>query len=253
MSPVEITWLGQSTLVVRMGADLVVIDVFFSESDLRTYPAPSADSLPQEASVFLCSHMHGDHFDAPALRAIAAGRKIEIIVPAEAVAQARSEIPAASVRGLASDGTLNIGSMTIHGVGVVHGDEPQDAYRIGAYLGFLIESPGFPTFFHGGDLIPSNEMLAEVRRRRPRIMALPINGRDWYREQKGFVGNMSAEEAAITAIECKADVVLPLHYDAVKGNAAEPEDLVRYVRARGGSQTVLVPARNKPFMIGVPT
>ena len=68
----------------------------------------------------------------------------------------------------------------------------------------------------------------------------------------GFVGNMSAEEAAITATECGADLVLPLHYDAIKGNDADPADLVRHVRARNGAVSVLVPPRNQHILIGVP-
>jgi L-ascorbate metabolism protein UlaG (beta-lactamase superfamily) len=196
--------------------------------------------------------MHGDHFDAPALRAIADRRKIEIVVPAEAVSTANSEVPSAAIRGIAPGEIIRIGDMTIRAVPVIHGDYPEDAYRGGAYLGYFIDAPGYASLFHGGDLIPSTEMLAAVKRYRPRIMALPINGRDWYRERQGFVGCMSAEEAAITAIECEADVVIPLHYDAVKGNGADPADLVRHVRAREGAVSVLVPPRNKSILVGVP-
>lgn len=252
MSPVELTWLGQSTLVVRMDDDVVVIDAFFTEFDLRTYRAPKSADLPADATVFLCTHMHGDHFDAPALRSIAAERKIEIVVPTEGLTRARQEVPAASIRGLDAGVSIGMGRMRITGISVVHGDEPADAYHTGGYLGLIIEAAGYPLVFHGGDLIPSAHMLDAVKARRPHIMALPINGRDWYRERRGFVGCMSAEEAAITAIDCGADFVIPLHYDAVKGNGADPADLVRHVRARDGAVSVLVPPRNKPILVGVP-
>ena len=43
MTPVVLTWLGQSSLLVEAGGARLLIDPFFSEHEGRTFPPPPVD------------------------------------------------------------------------------------------------------------------------------------------------------------------------------------------------------------------
>ena len=50
---------------------------------------------------------------------------------------------------------------------------------------------------------------------------LPVNGRSFYKLQRGIIGNMDAAEAAELAVAIGAKLLVPMHYDlyAVNGLA----------------------------------
>jgi L-ascorbate 6-phosphate lactonase len=248
----SITWLGQASFVVRDDHTAIAIDLFLSANELRIYPPPPEASVPEDVSWFLCSHLHGDHFDVEALRARSRRGQIHVVVPQLAVAEVTDALPLASVIGLGNGDRLSAGSFTVTGIGATHGDTMEDAYREGPFLAYAMSAPGVATLFHAGDSIPSAQLLGAVRALELEVFLLPINGRDWFRERAGFVGNMTAEEAARFAVEGGARVVVPMHYDAIRGNTAEPADLVRHITDLGGMVTVLVPARGQTIRIGVP-
>ena len=51
---------------------------------------------------------------------------------------------------------------------------------------------------------------------------LPINGRDWVRESRDIIGNMTPQEAALFAKEIDCTTVIPTHYDMMRGNEENP-------------------------------
>ncbi|MDQ2784736.1 MAG: hypothetical protein M3Y58_07015, partial [Chloroflexota bacterium] len=65
------------------------------------------------------------------------------------------------------------------------------------------------------------------------LMLLPINGRDWFREQHRVIGNFTYREAAQVAHQSHARLLIPYHYDGFVGNSEYPDALVRYVQNDG--------------------
>jgi L-ascorbate metabolism protein UlaG (beta-lactamase superfamily) len=72
---------------------------------------------------------------------------------------------------------------------------------------------------------------------------LPINGRDWLREEQGLVGNLTARESADLAAACGAEVLVPVHYDGAVGNTGSPGELADHASAAYPQLSVLVPGR----------
>jgi L-ascorbate metabolism protein UlaG (beta-lactamase superfamily) len=80
------------------------------------------------------------------------------------------------------------------------------------------------------------------------VAMLPINGRDREREALGIVGNLSEREAGWLAKEIGARVVIPMHYDLFARNRGYPAHLVESVEREYPGTSVLVPARDEPFV-----
>ena len=128
------------------------------------------------------------------------------------------------------------GAVALHGIG---GDQPV-AYEFAPgrgpvrFLGFVVEIGGI-RFFHAGDGLVYPELPAAVSALAPDVLMLPINGRDHMREAAGIVGNMNETEAAWLCAQVGPSYVIPMHYDAIKGNTGDPghfADLVLPVRHR---------------------
>ena len=83
-----ITWIGQSTLLIKVGGKIILTDPFFSAyaSPLpmgpRRYvdPGISAAYLPK-IDMILISHNHYDHLDAKFLKSLANKETIQVCVP----------------------------------------------------------------------------------------------------------------------------------------------------------------------------
>ncbi|MBI3970889.1 MAG: hypothetical protein HY332_06330 [Chloroflexi bacterium] len=66
---------------------------------------------------------------------------------------------------------------------------------------------------------------------------IPINGRDWFREQRQIIGNTDYREAADLGHAIGADVIVPTHFDMFAGNPGHPGLFVDYCTGRGGLDT----------------
>jgi L-ascorbate metabolism protein UlaG (beta-lactamase superfamily) len=84
-------------------------------------------------------------------------------------------------------------------------------------VGYLLEFPGL-TIYHAGDTIVNQEVLDALQNRPIDVALLPVNGRDYFREAAGIVGNLSVEEAVQLAAQLRVRVLIPMHHDMVYGN-----------------------------------
>jgi hypothetical protein len=76
--------------------------------------------------------------------------------------------------------------------------------------------------FHSGDTVMWRGLAEDLRAARVDTCLLPINGRDWLREEAGLVGNLTVRESADLAAACGAEVRIPVHFDGVVGNTGSP-------------------------------
>jgi L-ascorbate 6-phosphate lactonase len=243
-SSVVLSWLGQSSVVLRLGAVTALLDPFLSpDRDRLVAPAFPAEQA-RGVDLVLVTHDHYDHLDEIALPAIAAASPSAVfVVPEEIVPRVTGlGIEPARVRGLAPDGRTEMGAVTVEAVPACHGEGAADAYRLGPFLGYVV-SAGGARVYHAGDTIPFEGLGQRLRDLQIDLALLPINGRDEKREAQGIVGNLDAREAALLAWEIGADAVVPLHWDMFAANPGDPGAFVAAART-----TVIVPQHVRPFV-----
>lgn len=245
---VVLSWLGQSSVALRLAGTTVLIDPFLSPHPDRLVPPPFAATEAHGVDVLLITHDHLDHLDERALPAIAAASPNAVILVPDEIVERVTElgVERARVRGLPSDGRAEIGAVRVDAVPACHGEGIGDAYRLGPFLGYVVSASGVRVY-HAGDTIVFDGLVERLQEIGVDLALLPINGRDAERESQGIVGNMDEREAAQLARDIEADAVVPLHWDMFAGNPGDPAAFVAAART-----TVIVPQRLRPFVYTAP-
>jgi len=250
--------IGQSGFFVKGGETTLLFDPFLKTSDRRTFAPPVAPEQITAVDFVLCTHAHGDHLDAFTVEGIAkAAPGARFIVPPAAVQQV-ADLGVASHRILAAavDEETALGPLTLRAVPAAHGDQnkpvaeyvwephPERGYR---FVGFVVDLNGVRVY-HAGDTTIYPGMVDRLASLRIDVALLPINGRDWFREQRGVIGNMDHREAADLGHAIGADVIVPMHYDMFAGNPGFPGWFVDYCVATYPGQGFHVPVRAKRWL-----
>jgi L-ascorbate 6-phosphate lactonase len=261
MASLELWWLGQSGFRLRdpSGGAVLFIDPFLTPHQDRTWRAPiSPEEMGRQADVILCTHQHLDHFDQPALMTAAGviGASFSLVVPQPIVEMAVNlGIPRERVIGAQPQESLEVAGVLIHPVPARHGVDVVDAYTFGdqlshglvRYLGYVVELGGVRAY-HAGDCVPYVRQAELVGAFHPHLVLLPINGRDFYREnERNLVGNMDFREAARLAVDLDAQALIPMHWELFPHNRGFPGDLVRYAAEFCPQLTVLTFGRSGRF------
>ena len=97
----------------------------------------------------------------------------------------------------------------------------EDGERHARWMGFLISCNGV-TLYHSGDTVLIPELFTALKEQTIDIAILPINGRDFFREQKEIVGNLWPGEAVELAVALHAKVLIGCHNDLFEGNRLNP-------------------------------
>ncbi len=257
MSGMELWWIGQSGFRLRDpdGGPVVFVDPYLSEHKGRTWPAPIKPDALARADLVLCTHEHIDHFDQPALRAAAAipASHFTLVVPEPIVDMATGlGRPRDHVIGAQPDKMIEFAGVRIHPVPACHGVNMRDAYSFGEklsnglirFLGYVVELGGVRVY-HAGDTIPYEGQVQRLSALHPHLALLPINGRDYFREQQNLVGNMNPREAAHVAADIGAQALVPMHWGLFDFNRGFPGDLASYVAQEVPDLTLLVLGRDR--------
>jgi L-ascorbate 6-phosphate lactonase len=261
MRRVELWALGQAGYRLRDPDDgtTIFIDPFLSDHEKRRWRAPLAPQALATADAILCTHEHIDHFDRPALEkaAAVAGSRYQLIVPRPIVEDAlKLGLAEDRVIGAQPDESITVGAATIHPVPACHGVQVSDAYNFGRelsggqvrYLGYVVEIGGV-SIYHAGDTLLFPELVDTVRRLAPDLALLPINGRDFFREQEhDIVGTMSGREAARLAAAIGAKTFIPMHWDMFAHNPGYPGEVAAYVAEEMPKLTFILPGRGTHFI-----
>jgi L-ascorbate metabolism protein UlaG (beta-lactamase superfamily) len=254
---IALWWLGQAGFAVRAGGLVMLLDPFLAPMAERASP-PAFD--PDDAvgvDVVTCSHEHYDHLDLASLPAIArASPKARFIVPRPVVdAVAAAGVPRQRIVGAQPDERIRLDGVTLHPLPARHGVGMADAYTFGRelsgglyrFLGFVVDD-GVARIYHAGDTIAYDGQAERLRALNVDVALLPINGRDYFREAAGIVGNLDHREAARLAADAKVDVLVPMHYDAFASNRGYPSHLVDFIGREELPVAVLVPTRDRPVL-----
>jgi L-ascorbate 6-phosphate lactonase len=223
--------LPQAGFVIRAGGRTAIVDPWLTESDgiERVAPPPvRAGELPA-ADVVCCTHEHADHLDLETLRALP-GRP-PVVVPAALA----DEVAAAGLEpvGVAVGGPVEVAGVEVLATPARHviREGSDDHYEVEPRaLGYVLRFCGVAVF-HSGDTLRVPGDADRLRRAGVDVALLPVNGRDWMREQQGLVGNMTGAEAAALAAEAGVPHLVPCHHDGVVGNTGGAAEAVAYAVA----------------------
>lgn len=218
----ETTFLGHSTLRLRLGGRTVLTDPLLTTTVgplRRTVPAPGPDAVAG-ADLVLISHLHADHLHLASLRRLPAGT--EVVVPAGAGAWLRGH-------GIARVGELAVGqTRTFGGLRVTGTPAEHSGHRWGprlthgpraAAMGHLLEGDGLRVYVSGDTgLFPG---LDDVAAQGPiDLAALPV----WGWGPNLGPGHLDPAAAAEAVRRLRPRVAVPVHWGtlAVAGLSSLP-------------------------------
>lgn len=250
-----IWYLGQESVIIKGDGITIYVDPYLS-GDLdtgdwrRVFPAPIAPEEIQSVDLCLITHEHDDHMDARTLPWLHRSSPEAMIVAPACCKSALLEmgIPASGL--ITADDRQPLGlfsKLRLTPIAAAHEQLERDADGCPRYVGYVLELNGV-TLYHAGDTLVYPELIARVSALKPDIALLPINGRDYFRHQRGIVGNMDYREAAHFAREIGTDTVIPLHYDLFAVNAEKPGYFVDYMYEHFPEQKGHVMARGERFV-----
>ena len=239
MEELKITWLSQGGFLfeygsLRIAADPYMSDVLSARGLGRMSPPPiPCEKLKPDWVVF--THDHIDHFDEITVSQICSA------YPKCKFAGPQSTSEHFSKLGFQNEfNTLKIGTRFEFANGACTIPTPafhSDKNAVGLLFDF-----GGKLAWLSGDTLFEPSLVASVNElaggRKISVAMICINGK---------LGNMNADEAAITISKLRPDLAIPMHFGLFAGNTADPEPFVKALEKE--SIRTLVAEAGKPYKI----
>ncbi|HEY7042657.1 MAG TPA: MBL fold metallo-hydrolase [Nocardioidaceae bacterium] len=206
---IEATFLGHSTVLLRMSGAAVLTDPVLRQSIAvvvrRVAPRIDPASLGQHRLVVI-SHAHYDHLDTYTLTHLRPG--YTLVVP-RGVARYVRRVGAAQMIEMSEGDTIDVDRLQVTAVRAIH-DGRRHAFGPEAEaLGYVIRSDD-GSIYHAGDTALYPEM---VRLATPRLdlALLPV----WGWGPRLGPGHLDPETAAVAASMIKPTAAVPVHWGAL--------------------------------------
>jgi L-ascorbate 6-phosphate lactonase len=227
--------LGQSGYRLELGGIVVYIDPYLSDNVeaveggamRRQFPLPVSPSRVADADWILVTHAHIDHCDLHTLVPVSvASPRCRIVCPQECahalvasgVARERIVIAEQQWRDLAP-------SVRVLAVPAAHPRIERDDAGNMRFVGYVLEWDG-RRIYHAGDTSLVKELHDVLVALSPlQVVFLPVNERNYYREQRGIIGNMTLREAFQLAEDVRATTLVPMHWDMFLPNSVFREEI----------------------------
>lgn len=223
--------LGQIGMAIKGPEGIIYIDPCLSDvvrerlGDwwVRAYDPPLRPAQITNAACFLITHEHWDHLDPLTAGPAAKASPDAVFVAPGWCREALHELDIPDSRILAPPplqsiplpGTrARLTAVPAAHYGLDH--DPQKGHR---WLGYLIEWNGVTLYNAGDTVIYEGYIDALKALPTPDVAMLPVNGRDFFRESLGVLGNLWPAEAARLAHDLGWDVLLVGHNDMYPNNA----------------------------------
>jgi L-ascorbate metabolism protein UlaG (beta-lactamase superfamily) len=241
-------WIGQSGFVIKLAGKIIYLDVFFTPISSRTIPPLLLAKYVNHANIICGTHDHLDHIDRPSWPALAKASPTAIFVVPELLRQELIRdlgISASRLIGVDVKKPAQIDPIIISAIPSAHEFLDCDKKNgLHPFLGYVIQGDGW-TIYHAGDTCLYEGIHDYLRRFKPDVMLLPINGRDARRLKRGCIGNMTFQEAADLAGSIRPQLVAPMHYDMFRFNAQNPKDFMEYLKVKYPAQHAMLFRRGK--------
>lgn len=230
-------WLGQSGFLIKWQGRYLLLDPYLSESLTEKYATTDKPHVrmtrrcvaPEKlgfVDVVTSSHVHTDHFDAHTLVPIsmAHGGPLPMILPSANLEEANNRLAGGKFQFLEMDAgtTAEFAGYHLTAIPSAHDTVEMDEQWRCKFLGYIVRF-GPWTIYHSGDTRLFDALPDLLKRHRPELVLLPINGHDPARR---VAGNLNGTEAAELAKSCGARLVIPHHFDMFEFNTAAPDEFL---------------------------
>lgn len=238
---VGVWYLGQEGFLFKNKDSYLAVDPYLSDyvdrncseyvNWKRNYEPPITPKEIAFVNVVLCTHSHYDHADPDTLSKIAANNSnTKFVIPAPCVETVagygidkENIIPAKAFEEIDIEGYKIIPIPSAHEE--LHSDEKGNYFE----LGYVIKK-NEQTFFHAGDMCMYDGLIQSLKKYDINIAFLPINGRDYFRNNADIIGNFNCEEAVLLAKEIGAKMLVPMHHDLYDVNCVSVESFVGVIK-----------------------
>ena len=196
--------IGQSGYIVRTKNSEIIIDPYLSDSVNAAEGMPRLLPIPFEpetvcCDAIICTHDHLDHLDPDTVSKIPEKQFYITTVEGE---EHLKRLGRKNCAALKVGESIGVGDFTVTAVFAEHSCEA---------FGVIIKAEGKTLYFSGDTLF--NEKLFSVAEYKPDAVFICINGR---------LGNMTVEQAVLTAEKIGAPLNIPNHYDMFASNSENP-------------------------------
>ncbi|MBK1720027.1 MBL fold metallo-hydrolase [Thiocystis violacea] len=227
--------LGQSGCRMEFPNCVIYVDPYLSDSVreldasdmVRQVPIPQSAAETIDATWLLLTHDHIDHCDPHTIPQMAqASSGMRMLGPFPVLERLRSWGFDESRLVLAEECWQALApDIRVRAVPAAHPEIVRNPSGHLACVGYLIEYLGH-LIYHAGDTALTQAVIDGVVMHGPVHTAfLPVNERNFFRERRGIIGNMSVRDAFGFAEEIKARQVVPVHWDMFAANEALPEEI----------------------------
>lgn len=221
--------LGQAGFVIKGGSVVVCIDPYLSNAiaeqngPARRFPPPIDPAKLTNVRIVFTTHEHLDHTDPATLVPLLGASAQAILVTSPqgreialnaGIDDRRVQVPRINQR-VEADGLIYTA------IPAAHYQYEVNVQQQARWMGFLITLNGV-TLYHSGDTIVVPELLAALSGISLDLALLPINGRDYFREEQAIVGNLWPREAAQLAQRLAPRVLIGMHNDLFAENRVRP-------------------------------
>lgn len=234
-------WLGQNSFAFKCRTAIVYTDPYLADNPRRLIPPPLSPGQVTHADIVTCSHDHADHIDPQTIPTLARASPRAVFIAPRVVEERLLNLGVSPQQlRLVNDGdVVELKGICVHAIKARHERFDEDLIRGFPYLSYVIEMDGV-RFYHAGDGIPYDGLVARLRELSPQLIFIPINGRDGPRYRRNCIGNFTFQEAGDIAADVGARCVIPMHWGMFADNNEDVDKFVDYVTARYPELTVKV-------------
>jgi L-ascorbate metabolism protein UlaG (beta-lactamase superfamily) len=243
----KIGYLGQSGYVLKKNNFTILIDPYlsnyFEDSNglndkkmKRNFPPPVNPTKINCVDLVLCTHGHYDHMDPWTLEKIKPNFKL--YCSETAYNNNKVSLNNDQLKFIDLNEIINLGEFQITPLPAAHYHKEDINGRLDC-LSFFITIGDLKLFFWG-DGILYDGLLENLSKHHFNMFFAPINGRDWFREKEGIIGNISSRELAQICSNLNIDCVVPNHFDLFDYNSEIPSHFINYLQKFSPNQKVQI-------------
>lgn len=246
-------FLGQNGVLIK-GNDgkTICIDPYLAPDDHRAYQPPLKPEKLKNIDYILITHDHDDHLDPYSIKRIAENNsKTKFIAPkyCEKLLSDCGVNPSQII--FANTETEFTEELDIQAIPAAHEEFDYSIDYDHRFVGYLFRFNGV-TVYHAGDTLVYPELVNKLKEAEIDLAFLPINGRDYFRNENGILGNMDVREAIELGVAAGVHTIFPLHYDMFFGNAEKVGYFSDYLYEKYPTQNYYIGGRFQRYLYASP-